>query len=144
MTSLGVVLNFLRRMRVGMLGAGFSLAVAAGFFAAMASVFSKLAFEDGGSTLKYITCPFLAENVCTNVSNVASHTQQANYSWCVLKLIQCSSFIVCCVLLFSITGCVVFEIWVFLDALVEQCIHVDTLCEGITRLYINSRSSSSQ
>lgn len=54
-------------MRVGMLGAGFSLAVAAGFFAAMASVFSKLAFEDGGSTLKHITCPFLAENVCTNV-----------------------------------------------------------------------------
>ena len=43
-------------MRVGMLGAGFSLAVAAGFFAAMASVFSKLAFEDGGSTLKHITC----------------------------------------------------------------------------------------
>lgn len=51
-----------------MLGVGFSLAVAAGFFAAMASVFSKLAFEDAGTTLKHFTCPFLAENLCTNVS----------------------------------------------------------------------------
>ena len=51
-----------------MLGVGFSLAVVAGFFAAMASVFSKLAFEDAGTTLKHFTCPFLAENLCTNVS----------------------------------------------------------------------------
>lgn len=51
-----------------MLGVGFPLAVTAGFFAAMASVFSKLAFEDAGVTLKHFTCPFLAENLCTNVS----------------------------------------------------------------------------
>ena len=49
-------------------GVGFSLAVAAGFFAAMASVFSKLAFEDEGATLKHITCPFIAESVCPTVS----------------------------------------------------------------------------
>ena len=56
-----------------MLGVGFSLAVMAGFFAAMASVFSKLAFEDKGATLKHLTCTFLAENVCANVSNTNSH-----------------------------------------------------------------------
>ena len=50
-----------------MLGVGFSLAVGAGFFAAMASVFSKLAFEDDGTTLKHTTCLFLAESLCTNV-----------------------------------------------------------------------------
>ncbi|CAI8021608.1 Transmembrane protein 42 [Geodia barretti] len=48
-------------------GVGFSLAVAAGFCAAMASVFSKLAFEEEGATLKHITCPFVAESVCPSV-----------------------------------------------------------------------------
>ena len=51
-----------------MLGVGFSLSVTAGFFAAMASVFSKLAFEDEGVTLKHFTCLFLAENLCNTVS----------------------------------------------------------------------------
>ena len=53
-----------------MLGVGFSLAVAAGLFAALASVFSKLAFEQEGATLKHFTCLVLAETVCTSVSRV--------------------------------------------------------------------------
>ena len=56
---------------LNMLGAGFSLAVAAGFFAAMASVFSKLAFEGEGATLNHITCPFMPEAACSNVSKQA-------------------------------------------------------------------------
>lgn len=45
-------------------GVGLSLAVAAGFCAALASVFSKLAFEEEGATLRHITCSVLAESVC--------------------------------------------------------------------------------
>lgn len=40
----------------------------AGFFAAVASVFSKLAFEEEGVTLRYYACLFLMEELCTSVS----------------------------------------------------------------------------
>lgn len=46
---------------------GFSLALAAGAFAAIASVFSKLAFEEGGVTLKQFICLLVAEEQCTIV-----------------------------------------------------------------------------
>lgn len=51
-----------------MLGLGFSLALVAGFFAAIASVFSKLAFEEEGATLRHYACLFLMEELCTSVS----------------------------------------------------------------------------
>ena len=51
-----------------MLGWGFSLSLAAGLFAAMASVFSKLAFEEEGMTLQHYTCLLTGEKLCTTVS----------------------------------------------------------------------------
>ena len=51
-----------------MVAVGFSLAVAAGIFAATASVFSKLAFE-GGATLKQFACLLVAEEQCSIVCN---------------------------------------------------------------------------
>lgn len=51
-----------------MLGLGFPLALVAGFFAAVASVFSKLAFEEEGVTLRYYACLVLMEELCTSVS----------------------------------------------------------------------------
>ena len=47
---------------------GFSLAVCAGLFAALASVCSKLAFEEGGRTIAYFICIVLEEEYCTKVS----------------------------------------------------------------------------
>ncbi len=48
---------------------GFSLAVLAGLFAALASVSSKLAFEDGGRTLRHIVCrSFSSGDLCGQVS----------------------------------------------------------------------------
>lgn len=51
-----------------MLGLGFSLALVAGFFAANASVFSKLAFEEEGATLRRYACVFVIEELCNSVS----------------------------------------------------------------------------
>ena len=73
------------------LGVGFSLSVAAGFCAAMASVFSKLAFESEGATLRHITCPLLSESVCANVS---THSVFSGYL--TLSLLQVVLFLRVC------------------------------------------------
>lgn len=47
---------------------GFSLAVCAGLCASLASVSSKLAFEEGGSTISYFICTLLVEELCKPVN----------------------------------------------------------------------------
>ena len=47
---------------------GIALAVCAGLFAALASVSSKLALEQGGKTINYfLPCEWLSELQCKNV-----------------------------------------------------------------------------
>ena len=117
-----------------MLGVGFPLAVTAGFFAAMASVFSKLAFEDKGATLRHLTCFFLTESLCANVSILPSlggdrlATNVDAHTYCA----------------FLLTGCATSEGCLLPTASTEQCIYVDTVCKGSAGLWFYGGSSCGQ
>lgn len=47
---------------------GFSVAACSGVFAALASVFSKVALEDGGMLIRATMCPWIQEDYCDTVS----------------------------------------------------------------------------
>jgi len=47
---------------------GFSLAASSGVLAALASVFSKAALEDGGILVRSAFCPWIQDDYCDTVS----------------------------------------------------------------------------
>ena len=47
---------------------GFSVAACSGVFAALASVFSKAALEDGGKLVRPALCPWIQDEYCDTVS----------------------------------------------------------------------------
>ena len=47
---------------------GFSVAACSGVFAALASVFSKVALEDGGILIRASVCPWMHEDYCDTAS----------------------------------------------------------------------------
>ena len=51
---------------------GFSLAVLAGLMAAMASVLSKLALEEGGKTVQTFMCGVITNESCSMVDKQAT------------------------------------------------------------------------
>ena len=51
---------------------GFSIAACSGVFAALASVFSKVALEDGGILIRAATCPWIQDNYCDTASTQKS------------------------------------------------------------------------
>jgi len=48
---------------------GFSIAAGSGVFAALASVFSKVALEDGGTLIRATICPWMQDEYCNMVFN---------------------------------------------------------------------------
>ena len=49
---------------------GFSVAACSGAFAALASVFSKVALEDGGILIRATICPWIQEDYCDTASTL--------------------------------------------------------------------------
>ena len=49
---------------------GFSVAACSGVFAALASVFSKVALEDGGILIRATICPWIQEDYCDTASTL--------------------------------------------------------------------------
>ena len=118
-----------------MLGLGFTLALVAGFFAAIASVFSKLAFEKEGATLRHYACLFLMEELCTSVSFASFASQELPITGHHDGTAPLSCLC---------TGGATSEDWLLLPVAVEQCSHVDTVCESTARLWLHSWGSCGQ
>lgn len=47
---------------------GFTVAASSGVFAALASVLSKVALEDGGILIRAAVCPWISDGYCDRVS----------------------------------------------------------------------------
>lgn len=83
---------------------GFSVAACSGVFAALASVFSKVALEDGGILIRTVICPWIKDEYCDMVSilcilkfintfNTNPEILYYTYSISSLSYLKCSSLV---------------------------------------------------